>query len=128
MSTPDTPETWIGGHIVRPYTMTGGRAGTDAPPIALEALVAATPEGMRRRRHYKWESAEIIERSRQETAVIELAALLEVPIGVIRVLADDLRVQGAVTIIDPPSELITDAQGEVSTDLLRKVLDGIKSL
>jgi hypothetical protein len=108
--------------------MTGGRAGTDAPPIALEALVAATPEGMRLRRHYKWESAEIIERSRQETAVIELAALLEVPIGVIRVLADDLRVQGAVTIIDPPSELIADAQGEVYTDLLRKVLDGIKSI
>lgn len=116
------------GRIVRPYTMTGGRAGTQMPPIALEALVAATPEGMRRRREYKWESAEIIRRSRQETAVIELAALLEVPIGVIRVLADDLRGQGAVRITDPPSQLVTDENGEVYTDLLRKVLDGIKSL
>lgn len=128
MSKPNTPEAQVGGRIVRPYTMTGGRAGTDAPPIALEALVAATPEGMRRRRQYKWESAEIIARSRQETAVIELAALLEVPIGVVRVLADDLRAQGAVTIIDPPSELVGDTGGEVYTDLLQKVLDGIKSL
>lgn len=129
MSQPDTPEPQVGGRIVRPYTMTGGRAGTDASLIALEALVAATPEGMRRRHDFRWEAAEIIRRSRRETAVIELAALLEVPIGVIRVLADDLRAQGAVTITDPPSaEPSTDDERQVYTDLLHKVLDGIKSL
>ena len=128
MSAPDTPEPQVGGRIVRPYTMTGGRSGSETPLIALEALVAATPEGMRRRHLFKWESAEIIKRSRRETAVIELAALLEVPIGVIRVLANDLRTQGAVTITDPPPELGADAERQVYTDLLHKVLDGIKSL
>lgn len=127
MSKAGTPE-HTGGRIVRPYTMTGGRAGTGAPPIALEALVAATPHGMRTRRRFKWESAEIIAKSRGEVAVIELAALLEVPIGVIRVLADDLRSQGAVTITEPPSELLGDTDDEVYTNLLQKVLDGIKSL
>lgn len=127
MSKAETPEP-TSGRIVRPYTMTGGRAGTDAPPIALEALVAATPRGMRMRRRFKWESAEIITKSRGEVAVIELAALLEVPIGVIRVLADDLRSQGAVTITEPPSELLGDTDDEVYTNLLQKVLDGIKSL
>lgn len=124
----DTPESRVGGRLVRPYTMTGGRAGTETTPIALEALVAATPAGMRNRRRLKWESAEIVTRSRQETAVVELAALIDVPVGVIRVLADDLRSQGAVTITEPPSELATGTDGEVYTDLLRKVLDGIKSL
>jgi hypothetical protein len=114
--------------MVRPYTMTGGRSGTEAPPIALEALVAATPRGMRERRTFKWESGEIITMCRQETAVIELAALLDVPIGVVRVLADDLRARGAVSIIEPDSSLATEDDGEVYTDLLRKVLDGIKSL
>lgn len=127
MSKAETPEP-AGGRIVRPYTMTGGRAGTAAPPIALEALVAATPQGMRMRRRFKWESAEIIAKSRGEVAVIELAALLEVPIGVIRVLADDLRSQGAVTITEPPSELLGATDGEIYTNLLQKVLDGIKSL
>ena len=122
------PDPQVGGRLVRPYTMTGGRAGTEAAPIALEALVAATPTGMRNRRSFKWESAEIIATARRETAVIELAALLDVPVGVIRVLADDLRSQGAVTITEPPSELVTETDGEVYTDLLRKVLDGIKSL
>lgn len=128
MSATDMPEPNVGGRIVRPYTMTGGRSGTDTPLIALEALIAATPEGMRRRHQFRWESAEIIRRSRRETAVIELAALLEVPIGVIRVLADDLRSVGAITITDPPPELGADGERQVYTDLLQKVLDGIKSL
>lgn len=124
----NTPDPEVGGRLVRPYMMTGGRAGTESAPIALEALVAATPSGMRNRHRFKWESAEIIARARQETAVVELAALMDVPVGVVRVLADDLRSQGAVTITEPPSELVTGTDGEVYTDLLRKVLDGIKSL
>jgi hypothetical protein len=128
MSHLDMTQPLVGGRIVRPYTMTGGRTMTQSPPIALEALVAATPEGMRRRRQFRWEAAEIIRRSRRETAVVELAALLVVPVGVVRVLADDLRAAGAVTITDPPSALVDETGGEVYTDLLHKVLDGIKSL
>lgn len=116
----------LGGRIVRPYTMTGGRSGVESPPIALEALVAATADGIRSRHSHRWESGEIINLSRRETAVVELAALMKVPIGVVRVLAADLRSQGAVTITDPPSGPTGDA-GEY-TDLLAKVLDGIKSL
>lgn len=127
MSRSETPGPEVGGRIVRPYTMTGGRTST-VEPIALEALVAATPAGMRMRPRFKWEAAEIITRSRRETAVIELAALLDVPIGVVRVLADDLRAEGAVKITDPPSQVVTERDGEVYTDLLQKVLDGIKSL
>lgn len=128
MSTAETPERELRGRMVRPYTMTGGRVGTRTDRIALEALVAATPDGMRRRSEYRWESAEIVARSRQETAVIELAALLEVPIGVVKVLVADLREQGAVSITDPPLQRPTNSDGEVYTDLLQKVLDGIKSL
>lgn len=128
MSHREPPEHPVGGRLVRPYTMTGGRAGTEAPPIALEALVATTPAGMRARGELRWESAEILVLSRRETAVIELAALLEVPIGVVRVLAEDLRARGLVTITEPPAELAEDPGGEVYTELLRKVLDGIKSL
>lgn len=116
----------IGGRMVRPYTMTRGRSGVAMPLVALEALVAATPLGLRMRHRFKWESAEIIKLSRRETAVIELAALLEVPVGVVRVLVVDLRGRGAVTITDPPAELAGAAEGQI--ELLQKVLDGIKSL
>jgi hypothetical protein len=105
--------------------MTGGRTSVGERPIALEALVVATVEGVRNRHRYRWESAEIITLSRKETAVIELAALLDVPIGVVKVLTGDLVVQGAVTVTDPPA---VTTEGEGYTDLLNKVLDGIKSL
>lgn len=120
------PQPRIGGRIVRPYTMTGGRTSEGEVAIALEALVAATAEGMRRRDSFRWESAEIIHRSRTATAVIELAALMEIPIGVVKVLTADLRDLGAVTVTDPPDVLTTEGDGY--TDLLRKVLDGIEAL
>lgn len=125
MSVWDPPHIQVGGRIVRPYTMTGGRTEIGERAIALEALVVATAEGVRNRHRYRWESAEIITLSRKETAVIELAALLDVPIGVVKVLTGDLLDQGAVSITDPPA---TDTEGEGYTDLLNKVLDGIKSL
>ncbi|MGH8873370.1 MAG: DUF742 domain-containing protein [Acidimicrobiia bacterium] len=121
-------ETQVGGRIVRPYAMTGGRTGAGLPMIALEALVAVTPAGMRMRGRFRWEAAEIIAMSRRETALIELAAMLDVPIGVVRVLVADLRGMGAVTITDPPPESVTETDELAHIDLLEKVLDGIKSL
>jgi hypothetical protein len=108
--------------------MTGGRTGAGLPTIALEALVSVTPAGMRMRGRFRWESAEIIAHSRQETAIVELAAILEVPVGVVRVLAGDLRDQGAVTITEPPGLTMTDTADSDYAELLHKVLDGIKAL
>lgn len=122
------PGTPLGGRIVRPYTMTGGRSGVGLPNIALEALVAVTPAGMRMRGRFRWEAAEIIAQSRKETAIVELAANLEVPVGVIRVLAADLRDQGAITITEPLSEATVESGDTEYAELLHKVLDGIRAL
>jgi Protein of unknown function (DUF742) len=122
------PETRIGGRIVRPYTMTGGRSGVGLPNIALEALVAVTPAGMRMRGRFRWEAAEIVAQSRREIAIVELAANLEVPVGVVRVLAADLRDQGAITITEPPSETVSASGDSDYAELLHKVLDGIRAL
>lgn len=127
MSLPTAAAPAAGGRIVRPYTITGGRTGGEGPMIALEALVSSTVDGLRMRWRYRWESAKIIELSRRETAIIELAALLEVPIGVVRVLVADLREKGAVEVTDPPLES-PDNDLDEYTALLNKVLDGIRSL
>lgn len=116
------------GRLIRPYTMTGGRTGSDMPLIALEALVAATPTGFRLRHQLRWEAARIIDLTRKETALVELAARLDVPIGVVRVVVADLATRGAVAIIDPPTGVATTLDGYMYTTLLQKVLDGIRSL
>jgi len=119
--------TQTGGRMVRPYTMTGGRTGAGLPLIALEALVAVTPAGMRMRSRFRWEAAEIVAQTRSETAIVELAALLAVPVGVVRVLVADLQEQGAVNVTDPALEPFADDDAAF-TDLLHKVLDGLNAL
>lgn len=118
----------LGGRLIRPYTMTGGRTGADIPLIALEAQVSATAAGFRNKHQYRWEAARIIDLTRQQTAVVELAARLEVPVGVVRVVVADLAHRGAVQITDPPTGLTTGLDGYMYATLLQKVLDGIKSL
>lgn len=116
------------GRLIRPYTMTGGRTGADQPYIALEALVSATPTGLRNKHQYRWEAARVIDLSTTETAIVEIAARLDIPIGVVRVVVADLAHRGAVQISEPPSEVPASLEGYTYTTLLQKVLDGIKSL
>jgi hypothetical protein len=116
------------GRLIRPYTMTGGRTGADQPYLALEALVSATPTGLRNKHPYRWEAARVIDLSTSETAIVEIAARLDVPIGVVRVVVADLAHRGAVQISEPPSEVPASLEGYTYTTLLQKVLDGIKSL
>lgn len=116
------------GRLVRPYTMTGGRTGEDVPTIALESLIAATPEGVKMKRQFRWEAERVIEVAGHGTALIELAARMDVPIGVVRVLVADLAKRGAVQIVDSPGGTANDLDGIAYTNLLKKVLDGIRSL
>lgn len=116
-----------GGRLVRPYTMTGGRTGRDQPPIALEAIVIATPQGQKMRSQLRWEASHIIDLTRGGSALVELAARLDVPIGVVRVVVADLSKRGAVEITDPLDQESPDISEEYA-NLLKKVLDGIQSL
>lgn len=116
------------GRLVRPYTMTGGRTGRELPPIALEALVVSTPTGQRMKDQLRWEAARIVDLTRRGVALVELAARLDVPIGVVRVLVSDLAKRGAVQVTEPRDEPVTEDDGLAYATLLKKVLDGIKSL
>lgn len=115
------------GRLVRPYTMTGGRTGKDIAPIALEAIVVATPRGQQMKSQLRWEASHIIDLTRGGSALVELAARLDVPIGVVRVVVADLAKREAVEITDPMDREAPDISDEYA-NLLKKVLDGIQSL
>ncbi len=115
------------GRLVRPYAMTGGRTGAEVTQIGLEAHVSATAFGSRMPHQFRWEAAAIVDHAATPVAVVELAARLALPIGVVRVLAGDLEEMGAVTITNPAPEIAAEG-GEDYADLLQRVLDGIKSL
>ncbi|WP_329181347.1 DUF742 domain-containing protein [Streptomyces sp. NBC_01477] len=117
------------GPVVRPYAMTRGRT-THAAEAKLDliALVIARSDdadaGLDDDRTLSPEHLDIVERClAQAVSVAELAADLDLPIGVVRVLIGDLLEAGHVTVRQPvpPAELPDES-------ILREVINGLRAL
>ena len=84
---------------VRPSALTGGRtAHTELPPetVVAAAVAQGAPGGGR-----SPEAARILELSRPWRSVAELSALLRLPLGVVKVLVQDLDDGGLVHLHRP---------------------------
>jgi uncharacterized protein DUF742 len=122
------------GPVVRPYTMTRGRthAGAEAARLDLIALVLAEEDGHgdgpRRDalddHSLAPEHLDIVRMCRREPqSVAELAADLDLPVGVVRVFIGDLLESGLVRVTRPvpPAELPDE-------NILREVINGLRVL
>ena len=108
------------GRLIRPYAMTGGRT-TAETQISLEAQVQASTRASHHLGAYRWEAAKVVELVQSPMALIEIAARLQIPIGVARVLVADLVSDGAVV-------LHTPVKTQSFASLLERVLDGVRNL
>ena len=110
------------GPFLRPYAMTEGRTEPTGGDLAIEDLVgavsAADPPS--------WLSLEhrsIALACRETLSVAELAARVDLPLGVTRVLVGDLASHGVVIVHRAPSHA-----GGPNVTLLEQVLDGLQRL
>ena len=108
------------GRLIRPYAMTGGRTLADSE-ISLEAQIQATARASQHLGAYRWEAAKVVELVQSPMALIEIAARLQIPIGVARVLVADLVGDGAVMLHIPEKQ-------QSFASLLERVLDGVRNL
>ena len=108
------------GRLIRPYAMTGGRTTADTE-ISLEAQIQASTRASHHLGAYRWEAAKVVELVQSPMALIEIAARLEIPIGVARVLVADLVADGAVVLHVPEKT-------QSFASLLERVLDGVRNL
>jgi hypothetical protein len=108
------------GRLIRPYAMTGGRTAA-ASEISLEAQVQASTRASHHLGAYRWEAAKVVELVQTPMALIEIAARLQIPIGVARVLVADLVADGAVVLHVPEKT-------QSFASLLERVLDGVRNL
>jgi len=108
------------GRLIRPYAITGGRTGSEVD-IGLESQIQASTRASQHLGAYRWEAAQLIELVQSPMALIELAARLDLPLGVARVLVADLIADGAVVLHEP---VTTQNFGS----LLERVLDGVRNL
>ena len=109
--------------LVRPYVLTRGRTQSKRR-LAIEALVSTRADG-------RWNVARLSGEFRsvrtfccRPRSVAEVAATLCVPLGVVRVLLDDMAEQGLVTI----HETRTSTDGRPAMALMERVLQGLRQL
>jgi hypothetical protein len=109
--------------VVRPYVLTHGRTRAAGAAVPLDAAVLALVEPLELAPGTTPEARTIVALCQEPIPLVELAARLDVPLGVARVLVGDLTAPGIVTI--RPSR-----PGDAHTDvrLLERLLDGIRSI
>ncbi|GAA1716785.1 DUF742 domain-containing protein [Streptomyces yatensis] len=127
---PESAARWFddaAGPVVRPYAMTRGRTRSAAEE-KLDLIAVVVAESANHRsvadQTLSPEHIDIVELSRDSPqSVAELAAELDLPIGVIRVLIGDLLHAALVRVSRPvpPAELPDER-------ILREVINGLRAL
>ncbi|MEV0153293.1 DUF742 domain-containing protein [Micromonospora sp. NPDC050686] len=124
---PRSRHEWVdgaAGPVVRPYTLTGGRVRSPALGLGLMALVRADA-GVDPAAHplLQPEHRRLVELARRAVPVAELAAQLDLAVGVVRVLLGDLLTRGLVTVYEPAS-----VPRPYDDDILKAVVSGLRAL
>lgn len=123
MHPPDSQ--WVdqdAGPVVRPYALTGGRTRPVGERFDLLALVCAVRGVARDTLQLEPEQLVLLRRCQVPTPAADLAADLDLPLGVVRILVSDLRERGLVTIHQPTRSRLTDTQ------ILKDVADGLRRI
>ncbi|MBO2445609.1 DUF742 domain-containing protein [Actinomadura barringtoniae] len=113
------------GPIVRPYAVTRGRTRPRGEPLDIVTILVATGTPPAEPGRLTREQRRLLALCRRPHAVADLASELDLPFGVIRVLAGDLLDSGLVAVqrwTSPAAAPHTDQ------NLLRRVLDELRAL
>ena len=109
---------------VRSYVLTGGRTRS-AAELPLESLVRVTEQGKMLVSELTLERKEIVSRCHEPLSLAEISALLQIPLGVARVLVGDMAADGLLTATVPQH---TGAGDRPELSILERVLDGLQAL
>jgi hypothetical protein len=114
-----------GARFVRPYTVTSGRTrsrGDDLLP--LETLVVSSPSSRVRAGALAPVPRQVVDLCATAHSIAEISAILDLPLGSVRVVVGDMAVDEFVEIHRPQS---SDFDGP-DIQLLERVLNGLESL
>lgn len=111
------------GPLVRSFALTGGRASPGAESFELLTYVVTVPwssgySGL----HLQPEHHDILEHAQRPASVAEIASHLSRPLGVVRVLLNDLQEVGAITRYSP-----APAANRPDDRILQAVIDGLRA-
>jgi hypothetical protein len=107
--------------VVPAYLLTRGRTRPQGQDLPLESLATITDLGRERYAALSRERRDILDLCARTTSVVEIAAHLQVPVGVARVLVGDLAGSGYVAVHPPRQE-----DGGPSAEILTRLLEGLR--
>ncbi len=122
---PGGDDRWLdqdAGPVVRPYALVGGRTRPAGETFDLISMITAVRGAAGGLDELEPEHLTLLQRCRLPTSVADLAADLDLPLGVVKILLSDLRQRNLIAVHDPVPARLTDPQ------LLRKVADGLRRL
>ena len=113
--------------FVRPYTITHGRTASAHGDLTLITLVVAlaSREEQLTARGLEPEHRSILEQCRTPVALAEIAARLDLPVAVTKILISDLITWGTVVAYPPAASAVGQRP---DTRLLQAVRDGLRRL
>ncbi|MBO0832948.1 MAG: DUF742 domain-containing protein [Actinobacteria bacterium] len=109
------------GPVVRPYALTGGLTRPAGQRLDLLDMVRTVSNASQNVR-LSPEQTDVLDRSAIPVPLVELAADMNLPTGVIRILVSDLRERGLVTIHQARPAGLNDLK------ILQEVVDGLRRL
>jgi hypothetical protein len=110
------------GPVVRPYALIGGLPRPSGQRLDLLDMVRAARRAAEEPPQLSPEQVALLQRCQMPAPVAELAADLDLPVGVIRILVCDLRERGMVTIHRAQPAAFSDLK------ILQEVVDGLRRL
>jgi hypothetical protein len=110
------------GPVVRPYALTGGMTRPSGQHFDLLDMVGVVRRAAQDMPQLPPEQAEVLMRCQIPAPIVDLAADLDLPVGVIRILVSDLRERGLVTIHRAQPAGVGDLK------ILQEVLDGLRRI
>jgi Protein of unknown function (DUF742) len=126
--TPLTTQESDGDHDdgLRPYALTGGRTGAGLS-LGFETNVLSTEDGYDAQDYERAERLAILELAADEPlSIAELSVFLNLPIGVVRVLASDLIEEGLL--MSSNDSYSSNLKPHEDISLIRQVIAGVRAL
>jgi hypothetical protein len=123
---PSPEDHWLdeeAGPVVRPYALTRGRTRPSGETLDLIAIITAVRGVQVDPSSLDPEHLTVLRLCRLPASVADLAADLDLPLGVVRILLGDLQERSLVAIHHPiPPARLPDVQ------ILKEVVDGLRRL
>lgn len=109
----------VDGGFLRPFVITGGRTEVHHTDLHLDTLLSALPG--RSAAHRGFEHRAVLQQCESPSSIAEIAVSLDLPVGVVTVVVDDLLDDNVLLVHQRPASV-------VPLSVLERLVQGVRAL